>query len=336
MHNKNNKQSNTLTDLRLNFNIFRNKAKNLWLLLWRKDAFIFLLFVGLTSIFWWGHVMSSSRDMSLKIPIIYSGISEEIVIDEELPTTLTIVVRDDGKRLRQISRSDIQTKLQLGEFIQQANGEVHLTTDILRSRIQDLLPGSTNIQKILPEEIFFTYHIQHTKLVPVHIQADVDVAPQHQMIGDVELSQDSVRIFGANEVIDSILYIATDSIIVRDLRDSVCITTGLVTPQNVRVVPNQISAQWHAEPFTEKSFKLPIKVVGLPKGERIRLFPQKADVTVRVGISNYTALQAKDIQLFCQYPEHDCQALLLQVKTTKPYIYNIRISPSSVEYIIER
>lgn len=337
MLNKSNKQNNISNIiLKVNLDIFRKKAKSIWFLLWRKDAFIFLLFVGLTSIFWWGHVMSSSRDMNVKVVLSYTGIPEETIINEELPTTLRIILRDEGKQLRQLSHNDLQLKINLTDFLLQEKGEVKLTTDILRHRLQDLLPGSTHIQQIAPEEISFSYHNQYSKRVPVRIQSHISTAPQYQLIDSTRITPDSVELFGNTEIIDSIHYVLTEPVIINELYDSIRVTTNLIIPQNTRIHPQEVTIGYYAEQFTEKSFSLPIKVIGKPTGEKIRLFPQRAEVTVRVCISNFSNIQASDLQLICQYPKKDCKSLPLEVKTSNPHINHIRISPSSVEYIIER
>lgn len=322
--------------MKVDFKIFCKKVKYALIWLWRRDALIFLLFVGLAFIFWWGRMMSSPRDTNIKVSIEYTGIPAEVLIDRELPNTLLIAARDDGKQLRQLSHNDLHVNINLAPFCLEKQGEVKLTADILRPRLQDILPGSTSIQQITPEEIRFNYHTQYSKIVPVKLQAHVKAADQYQLIGDAKLTPEAVHIYGSQEFIDSIQHILTDSIHIYDLRDSIVETINLTVPNHIRIQPSQVMATWHAEQFTEKSFTLPIQVLGKPKGERLRLFPQIANVTVRVGVSNFANIQAEDIQVVCHYPKEETQSMPLQVHTDNPHIYNIRISPSSVEYIIVR
>lgn len=319
-----------------NLAIFRKKAKYYLLWLWRKDAIIFLLFVGLASIFWWGRVMSSSRDMNIKLPVTYTGIPNEVSFNRELPTTLIITVRDEGKQLRQLSHQDIVLNLNLSSFLHDKQGEVKLTADMLRPRIQDLLPGSTNIQHITPEEIQFSYDSENMKKVGVKIKAEVSAAEQYQLVGGAKIIPDTVQIFGSKDAIDSIQYILTDSIHIHNLRDSISLEVKLIAPNGIRVKPQTISVSWLAEQFTEKSFVLPIEVENTTAGEKLRLFPQTAEVIIRVCVSEFSNIQASDLQVVCQYPLEETKSLPLEIKTSNPHIYNTRISPSSVEYIIER
>ena len=146
----------------------------------------------------------------------------------------------------------------------------------------------------------------------------------------------SQAIYGTQAEIDSIQYITTDSIYYNDLRDSIQITAQLVAPQHIRVHPKQVTAKWKAEPFTEKTFTLPIYTVGTPNNQYIRLFPQQVDVVIRVGISHFAQVASNDLQAICRYPKQASKSLPVEIITDNPYISDIRFTPTEVEYIIER
>lgn len=297
---------------------------------------IFLLFVGLTMIFWWGRMMSSPRDMHMKVSVHYTGIPEQVVLDRALPKSLTITVRDEGKHLRQVSRQGVELSMNLSRYLRDAEGKVELTADVLRPRLQDILPGSMQLQQVSPDVISFGYHSQAMRCVAVRVASDVTLASQYHLVSDGLVQPDSVRVYGDKEAIDSIEYILTDSVRVDELRDELRIEVGLQVPAGMRVKPSVVNVGWKAEQFTEKSFSLPIEVENVPSGEQLRLFPQTADVTVRVSISQFASVGAEDLQVVCEYPQEECTSLALRVKTNNPYIYNIRTTPSAVEYIIER
>lgn len=320
----------------MNWQTIRKKIKWFWLWLWRKDAFIFLLFVGLAFIFWWGRVMSSPRDMHTKVRVVYSGIPENVLPDEELPERLQLTVRDEGKQLRQLSRHDLVLNLNLSSYIHEKEGAVRLTADILRPRLQDLLPGSMQIQHIEPEELSFSYSTLSTKKVPVVVVSSVHAAHQYQVTGPGVVTPDSVLLYGTSASLEGIDMILTDSVKVENLRDSTHQVVSLRVPEGVRIEEDSVTITWRAEQFTEKTFTLPIEVEGLPQGERIRLFPQYADVTIRVCISSFSEVNENALHLVCQYPQVDCTSLPLEVRTNHSQIYNIRIEPNEVEYVIEK
>lgn len=315
-------------------NISYKPIKRIWLWLLKKDLLIFCLFVGLATIFWWGRVMSSPREIKLEIPIIYTGISDQIVFSKDLPSSFALILRDNGRQLRQISNQDHALHINLSPYLSDTEGSLLLSSEVLRPRLQDLLPGSTSIQHINPELIESSYYVQQKKTVPIVVQSEVTIAAQHQLNGDVTVNPDRVQIFGNQHDIDSISYLKTDTIRVFDLRDSVRLDAPLIIPSGIRAHPSNVTVTWKAEPFTEKSFTLPVEAIDVPAGKHMRLFPQQVTVTVRVGISHFSDVQASDLQVISRYTEEQQYALPVEVITNNPNISNIRISPSSVEYLI--
>ena len=302
----------------------------------KKDILIYALFVGLATFFWWGRAMSSPREMNLRIPVDYTGMTGQIVFSEALPHTITVTIRDNGKQLRQIAKQIPKLHIDLSPYLTHDEGNISLSADMIRPKLQDLLPGSTAVQHITPETIHTDYTILQQKLVPVHVASHITMAKQHQLAGEPQIIPNQVYIYGTQAEIDSIQYITTDSIYYNDLRDSIQITAQLVAPQHIRVHPKQVTAKWKAEPFTEKTFTLPINTVGTPDNQYIRLFPQQVDVVIRVGISHFAQVASNDLQAICRYPKQASKSLPVEIITDNPYISDIRFTPTEVEYIIER
>jgi hypothetical protein len=307
-----------------------------WRWLFGKDILIFLLFVALVSAFWWGQSMNSFRDGNIRVELNYSGVDDRIVLSTPLPSYLTVGVRDKGRQLRQLSKQDLTINLNISSLFAEQTGTLYITADMLRPRLQDILPGTTNVQQVYPEQIKTQYIIQSSKRVPILLQADIHYAPQYQLKSQAQLSIDTISIYGTESALSGINYIYTDSLHIDQLRDSVAHTIGLQIPSNIRSHTSQVQVIVQAEQFTDKSFVLPIQTEQVPKGEHMRLFPQQTTVVVRVGISHYAQVTLEDLSAICYYPTSHSDALPIEIQTNNPHISNIRCYPSVVEYIIER
>lgn len=279
--------------------------------------------------------MSSPRDMKVRIPVNYVGMTDQMVFSTALPTSLTVTIRDNGKQLRQIAKQHLHLNIDISHYLTEEKGILTLQAEMLRPKLQDLLPGSTAVQHITPEAISTEYTVLQKKLVPVRVVSQVSVAPQHQLVGEVQVTPNQVYIYGTQADIANIDYITTDSLYHNNLRDSIAMTAQLVAPKNIRVNPKHVVAKWQAEPFTEKTFTLPITTAGTPEGQYMRLFPQKVDVIVRVGISHFAEVGKSDLKAICRYPTQASRSIPVEIITDNPYITNIRFTPSEVEYIVE-
>lgn len=322
--------------MKLDLQAYKHTASRIWRWLLNKDIIIFLMFVGLVSIVWWGRSMSSSIDGNIRVQINYSGVEDRVLFATPLPTQITASIRDNGRQLRQINKSNLLLNIDISNLLTQQNGTLSITPDMLRQRLQDILPGSTIILHIQPENITTEYSLQDAKLVPIHLASNIQCAAQHQLKFPPQLSVDSIYIYGTQQALSSIHHISTDSLYISDLRDSITLTTTLLLPSTVRSTTQQVTVTCQAEQFTDKSFTLPIQVLNTPHGRRVRLFPANTEVKVRVGISQFNKVHPENFNAVCYYPQQKSESLTIEIQTNNPYISNIRCYPSSVEYIIER
>lgn len=318
------------------FAILKRLIRQAWVWMLRNDVFIFLVFVGIATLFWWGRAMSSSRDVNVSFPIIYTDIPSEVVFEQELPNHLNITLRDNGKLLRQVAHTSPVISISLSDRLPDGDGKLVLSADVLRPRIQDILPGSTTIQQIRPEVIESNYHRQAKKCVPVELKASWTMTKQYQLAKAPIITPSEIEIFGKKQLLDNIEKITTDSLYINDLHDTIHTIVSLIIPEGIRSVAKEAKVTFVAEQFTDKTFTLPIQVNNLPAQETIHLFPQEVVVTVRVGISHFAQINEADLQAVCPYPTKGAATLPIEIIHTNPNITQIRTNIREVEYIIER
>ena len=301
----------------------------------RKDAIIYLLFVGLATLFWWGRAMSSQRNIEVKLPVEYTHVPAQVVFETPLPTQLEVTLRDNGRLLRQVQHTKPTVTIPLADKLQEQNGTLQLSTDVLRQKIQDNLPGSTAIQQIRPEEITTNYYVEATKQVPIRLCATWTLEKQYQLSTPPVLEPAWVNIYGTAEAIQQIDSLSTDSLSVEKIQDQVQRQVALQLPAGIRTDQPTISVTWNAEMFTEKSFVLPIEAINLPDNKVMHLFPQTTTITARVGISHFADITAEDFRAVCEYPNQTQRTLPVTIIYNNPHITQVRNSIREVEYIIE-
>ncbi len=297
---------------------------------------VFCFFLVFASIIWFGHALNSTRDQKLDIPIHYTGLNADVLFAEPLPEWFTIQVRDQGKRLR-LYRNDTFTPIQI-DLVQQTRdeqGKVQITAEAVRQKITDQLQGTTRLQRVLPEHISVSYYRQHQKRVPVRLVDQITLAPQYQFTQSPQLVPDSVTVYGAQETLQTLQEVFTEPL-AEQMNDSLRVQLALQPLDGVRFAATEVEVTARAEPFTEKVFTLPIRIKDLPAGVKLRLFPPTVEATIRVGISHFNDVTEKDLQVECTYPTTQATQLPLLLRYTSPYITHGRISPTEVEYIIEK
>lgn len=304
-----------------------------------RDWRTFCLFIVFTIMIWFGHAMNSTRERVLEIPISYTGIPEETVFDQELPTQLHIHVRDQGKRLRTYSKvMSAPLTIDLSKQIDAEEGNIIISSEYIRPAITDHLQGTAKLQKISPDVIQSSYTKQSSKTVPVVFQGELRPAEQYQFSVAPALSPMFVKVYGSATALSQTDTIWTQYYKQYGIHDTLSTMLLLELPSYLRTTNNKVQLTAIAEAYTEKVLTLPIITQGVPEGLKLITFPSVVQLTVRVGIQHFKEVTADKFQAVCHFPNRETDKLPVHIKhTSQPtHISHMRISPSEVEYIIEK
>jgi YbbR domain-containing protein len=225
---------------------------------------------------------------------------------------------------------DVSTQLK------QDSGHVQIPADLLRNGINTLLQGTTKLQNITPEQLGGTYFRQHSKKVPIRLNASVSPATQYQIIGEPILQPQRVNVFGRKAQLDTLSRISTQLLMAENIKDTVVLTATLNVPEGLRVVDNTIQVSYVSEQFTEKVLTKPIIARHVPEDTHLRLFPSEVTVSLRVGVAHFNEIDDNDVHVYCDYPRNGEEKLTLEVKCHNPYVTYSRCNPASVEFLIEK
>ncbi len=296
----------------------------------------FCLFLLFATILWFGHSMNSVRERAVDIPIEYIGIPDNVVFNEALPTSIRIVVRDQGRRLREYKKANFSPiQFDLSAQLKSAAGQVTIYSEQIRQRITDQLKGTTKLQRIEPETIVRDFHKEKHKKVKVIFTGQLQPAVQYQITSKAVVKPEQVMIYAPKEILDTIRYVYTEKQVFHNVKDSFCAEVPLIVPKGCRVGCPNVQVSAFAGQYTEKSFTVPIVPKGVPKDVHLRTFPAVANVVVKVEMVHFNDVSESDVEVHCSFPQSESVLLPIEVVTKNSYILGYRVSPQEVEYIIE-
>ncbi len=123
------------------------------------DSLVFVGFVLVAAVLWFGHALGTVREMTLHVPVEYTGVPSEIYFNPALPDHLDVTLRDAGRRLI-AQREDMPTlTFDLSDQVKGGAGKIHITREQIQQQLPSSLQGSgtTQIQQIEPDHIEGTY-----------------------------------------------------------------------------------------------------------------------------------------------------------------------------------
>lgn len=300
-----------------------------------KEAAIFLGFVALATMLWYGHAMTSTRTENIEVQVRYTGIRSTIAFQDSLPTSITVEVRDAGQRLKTYFKDKPTISINLAPSLESEVGEVVISEEKLRSSVTSILQGTSKLLTIAPGTIRTPYFTLKQKMVPIRLVTDIQTASEYQMLDKPVMSIDEVGVVGDEATLNHIDVIETSTLTITDLKDTMATYVSLVAPEGVRLTRDSVQVRLVAERMTEKVFRMPIQARHVPAGMKVKFFPSEVTVTIQCSLRQFNEVTVDDIDLYCVIPNESKNHLPVIVDKTDDAIRSLRIKPSFVEYILE-
>ena len=304
-----------------------------------RDVVTFCLFFLFAFILWFSYSLDSQREANINIPIKYIGIPENIQFEKNLPNNLLFTIKDKGKTIWSYHKLLSDTlEIDLTNQFNETN-----TLEIkYKEYIKKILPqlsSTTNIIELSPSYFTINYARMHSKSVPIVTSNAIKLAPQHTMYDTISISPKYITILGTKEAIDTISYLYLAPIL-EEINKTKTLSIKIQTPKGVKINQKSANVTIPVEMCTEKEVTVPVIVENAPKNISVRTFPSEIKIKFSVGLSHYTSATEKTFCASIDYndiiADSEQTTATIQLDYTSGYIFNIKLNPSKVEFIIEK
>lgn len=303
-----------------------------------KNVLSFLLFLALSTAFWFTNALDKTRETEIRIPIEYKGLPKNILITNDTVKYLTVTVSDKGLNLFSYSNVEkLPMAIELSQFFN-SSGDIVLSRDQLKIRISRYLLPTTAILNISPASLHIKYQQLSVRKKYVKLIASVEPAAQYILSNDIKFWPTMVTVYGPKGIVDTLSSVCTEKLVVSDLKDTLVTTCKIKQIPGIRYSVDEVTAKIITEMFTEKTVDLPVTIINAPPGVSIRCFPALVKATFNIGMSHFSKMNENDIRILFDYNEMDRQKNTkqkLNIEVNSKCISNVRVNPDEIEYIIE-
>jgi hypothetical protein len=325
-----------------------SKIKKFLLSLVKKEFLIFMFFLFLSGSFWLVMTLNETYEKEITIGVNIINVPKSLIITNDVPATIRITVRDKGYMIGGYLYGDVLKPLNI-DFRNYADGKGHGTISYadLQKMIYQQLYNSSKITSMKPDKVEFFYNFGKSKKVPVRLSGTI--SPQNgYYLAETRFSPDSVTVYAAKELLDSIHNAYTSRFFVSNFGDTLTKTIELRKVKGAKFVPASVSMKLIPDILTEETVEVPIEAINTPPDKLVRTFPSKVKVKFVVGAARLSQMpkNAETKQLLPQgfrvvvdynqlvaNPTEKCR---ISVFSTPKGIRNAKPDISEVDYLIEQ
>lgn len=304
-----------------------------------KECLVFLFFVLVSAGFWALQTLDNTYQSEFSIPLKLKNVPKEVVITSEFPSQIRVKVEDRGAVLLNYLLGHTFYPISFDFDHYKSTGTyVKIPLNELQKKIATQLNVSTRIISVRPDTLDFVYAEGVAKKIPVHLQGEVNAGLQYY-VSQIRFKPDSVIAYAPTEVLDTLNLALTEPVSLHNVCDTIHTIVPLSHIKGVKFVPAFTELSVAVDMYSEKTIEVPIEGLNFPKGKVLRTFPSKVDVTFQVGLQYFTGVSESDFHVGVDY----AQVMKNQTDKVQPvlisapdYATHVRISPSSVDYLIEQ
>ena len=215
---------------------------------------------------------------------------------------------------------------------------MHISSAELLKKISTQLNVSTHLISVRPDTLDFIYTMGKAKKVPVHLNGEIQAGLQYY-VSHIGFTPDSVIAYAPQEVLDTLTAAYTERLDLENVSDTLHQRVLLQKLKGVKFVPAYNDLNVCVDMYSEKTVEVPIVGINFPADKVLRTFPSKVQVTFQVGLMHFKDISSEDFFIGITYEDilnAKSEKLPLSLKSVPDYVNHVRISPASVDYLIEQ
>ena len=319
-------------------NDLKNKGK------WRINIPIFLFFLMLSAILWLLNSLNQEFTSSLHYNVNYINPPKNKVVSGEDHSGLNIVLKGRGYTLLGFMVKGVQSPLNIDletTYYHRSGqpGRVYYLTSDIKEELQNQLGSGLQVISIQPDTVHFNLSGSVKKKIRVDPRLNLKLEKQYLLKGSPACTPDSIVVSGGASVMDTLTVVPTVTGTLTKLSKSTELTLGLSKTDKLSYDKDNVSVRLIVEKYTESTIKIPIRVINLPAGMRLKTFPHDATLVFNIPLSDYNKLSPALFNVVVDYKdleEKGIRKLKIVVMESPDFVYSLKCNPKTVEFIVEK
>ena len=309
-----------------------------------KRVAAYLICVGIATCFWFLNALNKTYTVNMAVPVTYINLPDNKTLDNHLPEKFDLTIRSHGFNIlrHQVSFIFMPFEFNVNEMtnnrmMERRNNNFAFPSRQFLTELSNQFSNEMDILSMSPDTLYFKFGKMGQKLVQVKSMVQVNLKKQHQISGAIKTIPDSVEVRGPQSILDTLQIVMTNSQKFNAVDQPIIAEVSLSKMKEVFLNPQTVEINIPVEEYTEAQLLVPVVVKDQPSDVNIKLFPAKVKITFQVGLSRFQEMHPEDFKLSVAFPDisKGKQRLKVTTESTPGYLYDMKISPEEIEYLIQ-
>jgi len=309
-----------------------------------KRVVAYLVCVGIATSFWFLNALNKTYTVKMVVPVSYTNLPNNKTLDNQLPDKFDLTIKAHGFNIlrHQVSFLFMPFEFNVKEMTNDRMVDTKKSSFAFPARqfltdLSNQFSNEMDIVSMRPDTLYFKFGQMGHKLLKVKPMVIINLKKQYQISGDIKTIPDSVMVNGTQSVLDTLQYVMTNLLRFNSVDQHIKTETSLSKIQEAYFDIQKVVINIPVEEYTESQLLVPVVVKDNSSGMSIKLFPGKVKVTFQVGLSRFQEVRPEDFKLSVAFSDirESKQRLKITTEFKPEYLYDLKITPEEIEYLIQ-
>jgi YbbR domain-containing protein len=303
----------------------------------RVSAFITCLVLAVVA--WIVVTLSNTYDFTIKQVLTFKNAPQKRAFHSLQSDTVNATVRGSGWQMlfSKMRAENLPIKVDLRTL--ETENYVVLSPQLVA--INDMKMIDNTIIAFSPDTLYFDFSNRSTKKIPVRLMVSLQYERQFAQSDNVTINPEYITVSGPSTSIDKITGWKTDSLILKDVSETVNSRLSLepVKEGNISIYPKSVAVTIPVNEYTEKTIEVPVKLVNNASYYNVKVFPQKVRVTFTTALNRYADMNEDLFEAeanLAMWEKNGYHVLPVALTKLPAFCKIVKIEPQNIDFIIKK
>lgn len=300
---------------------------------------VFLVFLLLAFIILLITKLSKSYTNTIAFKIEKMNVPDEKVILRDSDSILNITLRTYGFKWLDFYLQQPTLKIDFSKDVALTNTKYIWTKSKTNMFNSNRFNNKVSILNMYPDTLVFNFDDNEVKMVPVKLNTNITYAQGFDVFEGYETFPDSVKIIGPKSVVTTVQEIETEAVNLEAVKSDISQILKLKVPEDqkgIKLSKSSVSFKANVERFTEGSVKVPLTILNVPEGLKLKYFPKEITVTFYTSLEKFKSVKPNDFKVVCDFSKVNKEQSFFIPELVKQseFAKGVKINKQHIEFIV--
>ncbi|CAM3680500.1 YbbR-like domain-containing protein [Mucilaginibacter galii] len=302
----------------------------------RRRLSVFITCLVLALVAWVFATLSGKYNFTVKQTLVFKNAPQRRAFKALQPDTVEATMQGTGWEMVFSRMSMTNRPLTIDLHTLEHSNFIALNTQV--AQINRKLDLDHKIIAFDPDTLYFDFTNRMVKKIRVEPVLKLQYQPQYANSDKIVVNPAYVTVNGPGNVIEKITSWKTDTLKMDHVNDHIKTTLPLQRAKegNISVYPKTVRLFVPVEEFTEKTLKIPVRLINNPHYKNVKYFPQQITITFTTPLSHYTEVDEDFFEATADFSlwQQGYSVLPVNIIRMPAYCRIVKMQPRNVDFLV--